>query len=99
MLKCQNTAETAKSLPVDDDESLHSYDLSALFTNVPEDQILRVIKDRLDFHMLLKNFLNIRYYCEVTFWMFELYVFLFQMTILSVDLWEGYMINSEPFDL
>ena len=48
MLKSQNTAETAKSLPVDDDESLHSYDLSALFTNVPGDQVLRGIKDRLD---------------------------------------------------
>ena len=43
----QHLAETVKTLRVENDEVLHSYDVSALFTSVPVDQALRVISDRL----------------------------------------------------
>ena len=51
----QHFAETLKSLHVDDDEVLHSYDVSALFTSVPVDQALQVIGDRLQSDQTLSS--------------------------------------------
>lgn len=43
----QHLSEIIKTLHIEDDEILHSYDVSALFTSVPVDKALVVISERL----------------------------------------------------
>ena len=48
-------AEYAKNLKVGPDEELRSYDVSALFTSVPVDKVMNIIRRRLEEDASLSN--------------------------------------------
>ena len=55
MTSIQDVVEQAKQIKLEPGECLSSYDVSALFTSVPIDAALNIIKDLLDKNTTLKE--------------------------------------------